>query len=91
VLLDAEMDSPVVQEVQEVIEVHFPSAAMADLHVWRVGKGHYARILALVSDETLDASVVCDRLAVYEEVAHVTVEVIRPSSGAQLRFASRGG
>lgn len=79
VLLDAEMDSPVVQEVREVIEEHFPQAALADLHVWRVGKGRYACILALVSEQDLDPDVVRERLAVHEELAHVTVEVCQPS------------
>jgi Co/Zn/Cd efflux system component len=44
VLLDREMDHPVVQEIRDVIEAQGAASetAIADLHVWRVGKGAYA-------------------------------------------------
>jgi cation diffusion facilitator family transporter len=48
VLLDAEMDSPVVEEVREVIASSPIFAQISDLHVWRVGKGKYACILGSV-------------------------------------------
>ncbi|MDQ7970193.1 MAG: CDF family Co(II)/Ni(II) efflux transporter DmeF, partial [Oxalicibacterium faecigallinarum] len=38
VLLDAEMDAPVVQEVRDVIAGSPVPATINDLHVWRVGK-----------------------------------------------------
>ena len=37
ILLDAEMDAPVVAEVREVIERGAVPATITDLHVWRVG------------------------------------------------------
>ena len=40
--LDAEMDAPVVAEVREAIEQGEVPARLADLHVWRVGRGQYA-------------------------------------------------
>lgn len=80
VLLDADMDAPVVQEVREVVAEHFPYAAISDLHVWRVGKGRYACILALVSARPLNAAAVRGRLAVHEELAHVTVEIVEAGS-----------
>lgn len=77
VLLDAEMDSPVVEEIREVIEAHFPAAAMTDLHVWRVGKGQYACILALISPNPLDPEKVREKLRIHEELVHVTVETAK--------------
>lgn len=78
VLLDAEMNCPVVEEIHEVVDEHFPNAALTDLHVWRVGKGSYACILALTSAEPLHAEDVRERLAIHDQLAHVTVEVITP-------------
>ena len=49
VLLDAEMNAPVVTEIIEVIAASPVKAAICDLHVWRVGKGKYACILSLVT------------------------------------------
>jgi cation diffusion facilitator family transporter len=79
-LLDADMDAPVVQEVRDAIAEHFPDAAISDLHVWRVGKGRYACILALVSARPLSAAAVRGCLAVHEELAHVTVEIAEAGS-----------
>jgi len=39
VLLDAEMNAPVVAEIREVINTGDIKATISDLHVWRVGKG----------------------------------------------------
>jgi cation diffusion facilitator family transporter len=50
VLLDAEMNAPVVAEICEVIEASPVKAKLCDLHVWRVGKGKYACILSLATD-----------------------------------------
>lgn len=85
ILLDAEMDSPVVQEIRDVVSERFPAAAVSDLHVWRVGKGRYACILALVSTTPLAPDAVRRQLAIHEELAHVTVEVtLAAHSGAEL-------
>ena len=48
VLLDAEMDAPVVEEIREVIATGSPVAEITDLHVWRVGRGKYSGIRNLV-------------------------------------------
>lgn len=75
ILLDAEMDNPVVQEIRDVVATGFPAAAVSDLHVWRVGKGRYACILVLVSATPVHADDVRRQLAIHEELVHVTVEV----------------
>jgi cation diffusion facilitator family transporter len=75
ILLDAEMDSPVVEEIREVVATDYPAAAISDLHVWRVGKGRYACILALVSAAPITADAVRRSLAIHEELVHVSVEV----------------
>ncbi|MBB3101779.1 CDF family Co(II)/Ni(II) efflux transporter DmeF [Azomonas macrocytogenes] len=80
VLLDAEMDAPVVAEIHEVIAASPVQAQITDLHVWRVGKGKYACILALAVRGTATADDFRRQLSIHEELAHITVEVNR--SGA---------
>ena len=75
VLLDAEMDAPVVSEVCEVLESLPQPARLRDLHVWRVGKGKYACIVSLAATEAVTGAEVRRRLEVHEELVHVTVEV----------------
>lgn len=77
VLLDAEMDAPVVAEIREVVEACPFKATITDLHVWRVGKGGYACILGVVTDTQATPSHFREALAIHEELVHVTVEVNR--------------
>ncbi|MNG91870.1 Cadmium, cobalt and zinc/H(+)-K(+) antiporter [compost metagenome] len=77
VLLDAEMDAPVVAEIREVVAQLPAPASITDLHVWRVGRHQYACILGLATQATLNADGVRQALAVHEELAHITVEVNR--------------
>jgi len=77
VLLDAEMDAPVVAEVREVIAATPASTEITDLHVWRVGKGKYACIVSLSAAEDVQPEEIRQRLSIHEELAHVTVEINR--------------
>ena len=80
VLLDREMDHPVVAEIREVI-AQLPSDSqteLTDLHVWRVGTGAYACALSLLThDETLTPMHIREALAGHEEIVHATVEIHR--------------
>jgi len=75
VLLDAEMDAPVVDEVREVIAQLPQPTAVSDLHVWRVGRGQYAAIVGLVTTRPLSPQDVRAALSIHEELVHVTVEI----------------
>ncbi|MEG2803056.1 CDF family Co(II)/Ni(II) efflux transporter DmeF [Stenotrophomonas sp.] len=77
VLLDAQMDAPVVAEVREVIEQGPWSAQLSDLHVWQVGRGKYAVVASVVTDAAVSADQLRQALAIHEELVHVTVEVHR--------------
>jgi len=87
VLLDAEMDHPVVKEIQEAITTQPEwggESQILDLHVWRVGKGSYACILSLATKHpglTVDSVRQC--LGIHEEIVHLTVEITQlgPNSG----------
>jgi len=75
VLLDAEMNDPVVAEIREVVAELPQPARITDLHLWRVGKSRYACILSLASHGNLTPELVRQRLQVHEELAHITVEI----------------
>lgn len=79
ILLDREMDHPVVAEVRQAIEEHpewGASARVVDLHVWRVGKQQFACIVAVVSENrAITTETVRACLAQHEELAHITIEI----------------
>ena len=80
VLLDSEMDNPVVQEIREALESprSDDGSRVTDLHVWRVGRQSFAAALTVVThDASLTAARVRETLAVHEEIAHLTVEIQR--------------
>lgn len=78
VLLDREMDHPIVDEIREAVETG-PAAGdtrIADLHVWRVGKGSYSCAVSIVThDEALTPKRVRKQLAQHKEIAHTTIEI----------------
>lgn len=90
VLLDREMDHPVVEEVREVLASldhghnHGEEpTSVTDLHVWRVGRQKFACIVCLVThDQALTPQWVRQALSVHEELVHVTVEISRCEVGA---------
>ena len=77
VLLDAEMNAPVVAEIREVIEASPIKARLCDLHVWRVGKGKYACILSLATDNEVSPEYFKRQLSIHEELVHVSIEINR--------------
>ena len=83
ILLDAEMDAPVVAEVREVIEQGEVPAKITDLHVWRVGRERYAVVVSVTTPSPANAEYFRRALAVHEELAHVTVEVERVPGASQ--------
>ena len=82
VLLDAEMNAPVVQEIRDVIDASPLKATLCDLHVWRVGKGKYACIVSLSTTEDVEPDFFKQQLRVHEELVHITVEVNRVKNRA---------
>ena len=75
ILLDAEMNAPVVEEIREVIATNPAKSIISDLHVWRVGKGKYACIVSLVTDTDASPDYFRRAIGIHEELVHITVEV----------------
>lgn len=80
VLLDREMDHPVVQDIRDVVETG-PEAGgtrIADIHVWRVGKRAYSCALTVVThDKHLTPKRVREQLSQHDEIVHATIEIHR--------------
>ncbi|TQK10974.1 CDF family Co(II)/Ni(II) efflux transporter DmeF [Herbaspirillum sp. SJZ107] len=78
VLLDREMDAPVVEEIRDVVAAASVAGTtrLVDLHVWRVGKQVYSCALSLVTDDpALTPARVREQLGIHEEIVHATIEV----------------
>ena len=74
VLLDAEMDGPLPDRVRRTIHVHAPEANVHDLHVWRLGRAHYACVLS-VSGTDVSVATIKEWLSTVNGLEHVTVEI----------------
>lgn len=77
VLLDAEMDVPVVADAGEAIEHGAIPARISDPYVRRVGRRHYACVASIVTDAPVDAQVFHDAPRSHDARVQVTVEVHR--------------
>lgn len=75
ILMDAEMEAPVVAEIRAVIAASPIPAAIHDLHVWRVGKNKYSCILGLTTAAGATAEYFRQQLSIHEELVHITVEI----------------
>lgn len=80
VLLDREMDSPIVERIRGAIESD-GDAEIADLHVWRVGRARRAAVITIVAHHPLAPAVYRERLSSITTLAHVSVEVNRCPHG----------
>lgn len=74
VLLDREMDHPVVDEIRAAVQRG--DIEIADLHVWRVGRRAYSCALSIVThDANLTPNQVREWLSIHEEIVHATIEI----------------
>ncbi len=73
VLLDILPDPKLAGRIREILETD--SARVTDLHLWRVGPGHFGVIVALVTHRPEPPASYKARLAGIGALAHVTIEV----------------
>lgn len=75
ILLDAEMDAPIVEDVIESINYLEQNLQINDLHIWKVGKGKYSCILSLSSDkDIMDLDYLKKQLYHNHKLVHITIE-----------------
>lgn len=75
VLVDRVPDVRLATRIRDTLEVG--DDRVSDLHLWRVGPGHAALIVAVVSDRPQPPAHYKERLARFSWLSHVTVEVHR--------------
>lgn len=75
VLLDAEMDAPMVGEIRRTLRDSGLAARLQDLHVWRVGTNRYACLVCVATPTRATPADFRQLLAAHEQLVHVTVEV----------------
>jgi cation diffusion facilitator family transporter len=80
VLLDIQADPGLALEIASRLETG-QDDRISDLHLWRVGPGHNAAVVSLVSDHPESPAAYKARLAGIVGLSHVTVEV-HPCPGA---------
>jgi len=73
VLLDIAPDAHLAVEIGERLETN--GDRISDLHLWRVGPGHIAAVISLVSHNPAPPNIYKARLANISGLSHVTVEV----------------
>ena len=83
ILLDMEAGGDLAARIRADVESN-AGDQVADLHVWRVGPGHFAAIVAIVSRRATDAAALKATLRARYPLAHLTVEVLAsaPPDGA---------
>jgi len=74
VLLDMRAEGALAHEIADRLEAD-SGDRIADLHIWRIGPGHNAAIVSLVSDRPKTPADYKARLAGLTSLSHVTVEV----------------
>lgn len=80
ILLDMRPAGPLAFAIEQRLDTETDS--VADLHLWRVGPGHHAAVVVVVSDAPQPPHVYKKRLADIPGLSHVTIEVQKcPGSG----------
>ena len=74
VLLDIRPDKQIVSEITHRLEAGCDDR-VSDLHLWRIGRGHKAAVVSLVSDRPEPPAAYKARLAGIAGLSHITVEV----------------
>jgi len=75
ILLDAQMDTPLVQEIRHTIENSPIPAQISDLHVWQVGRNRFACIMQIITTPDIQADEFHRLLAAHQHIVHRTIEL----------------
>jgi cation diffusion facilitator family transporter len=78
ILLDMNPDPKLADNLRTTIERD--GDRLADLHLWRVGPGHLAAIICVVTSQQRQARYYRERLARFKVLSHVTVEIVPHSA-----------
>lgn len=74
ILMDVDPGAEKAQQAREILEWE-KGVKVVDLHVWRLGPGHYGAIVSLIAQDPAPPDHYKERLAAMPELSHITVEV----------------
>lgn len=74
ILMDIDPAAKRARRAREILEGE-KGVEVVDLHVWRLGPGHYGAIVSLTAQDPAPPAHYKDRLAAMPELSHITVEV----------------
>jgi Co/Zn/Cd efflux system component len=78
ILLDMNPDRRMTDEVRHTIEAE--GDRLSDIHLWRLGPGHLGAIIAVTTRSDRAADDYKRKLARFDALSHVTVEVTHAPS-----------
>ena len=74
ILLEAEMDEPIVSEIKTIIDGL--NVKISDLHVWKVGREKFSCIVAInTENKNITPESIKKALSIHEEIVHATIEI----------------
>ncbi|MFH1349581.1 MAG: CDF family Co(II)/Ni(II) efflux transporter DmeF [Pseudomonadota bacterium] len=74
ILLDMNTNTALSERIRKLLESDSDSH-ISDLHVWRVGPGHFAAIVSIVTHNPLPPIRYKERLRPLKELGHITIEI----------------
>jgi cation diffusion facilitator family transporter len=74
ILLDMDVNTPLSEDIRNLLEANGANHIL-DLHLWRLGSGHFAAIVSLSTQNARSPDYYKDQLADIKELRHITVEV----------------
>jgi cation diffusion facilitator family transporter len=90
VLLDYDCDGGMALRIRSILEQQ-GDLRVSDLHVWRLGPGHYSAVIAVTSWAHVHAEELKERLCSIRGLSHVTIEVdVTESKMESTRSTGRG-
>ena len=75
ILLDMNPDKAMSARVRDTIEQD--GDRLTDLHLWRLGPGHFGAILSVATNRARTAGFYRAQLAGFKTLSHVTIEVVQ--------------
>jgi cation diffusion facilitator family transporter len=81
ILLDMNPDATMAGKIRTLVEAQ--GDRVADLHLWRLGPGHFGAILSVVTSQAGAADFYREALRRFAALSHVTIEVLPPMPAGQ--------
>jgi len=78
--LDMNSGGEQARRLMEILEEE-PGVKLLDLHIWRLGPGHFGAIVSLIAEDPAPPEHYKARLAALAGLSHLTVEVHRAGRG----------